>query len=351
MHGQLAQTADQIWNIMREGQSGNWGMDIHQWDWVPGVGVIAMEEYGAAAERADVFAYLESWVSRNREKAPKPMTVNGLAPYAIFPRLYRRSGKSAYLDEAVRTASWLVKEAPRTREGAFEHTVTENVRFPEQVWADTIFMGVLFLARTAALIGSAELADEAQRQALIHLQLLGDKESGVLFHGWNSIAGDHMSAARWTRANGWIAAGIPMILQETAGLVTVPEELAERYVRLMDGLLRFQREDGLWSTVMDRPEFYREVSGSAGIGFGLLKAMEGGWLRQDVRYQAAAERVREAVLRQVGTEGIIGGVSGGTPVMESIEAYRDIPVYPTLYGQGLALMLLAQRMKGGAAHE
>ncbi|RED55697.1 glycoside hydrolase family 88/105 protein [Cohnella lupini] len=338
--------AEKIWLQMKENHAGSWGMDIDHWDWVPGVGVIAMLEYYEATDRPEVLEYLRQWVARNQSKAAGSRVINGIAPYAIFPALYRVTGEEAYRDEAVRIAEWLVAEAPRTREQAFEHTVTEQVAFAEQVWADTIFMAVLFLARTATITGHVVFAEEAQRQVLIHLRLLEDPASGVLFHGWNCVTRDHMSAARWTRANGWIAAGVPMILEETAKLVPVDSEVADRYIRLMDGLLSFQREDGLWSTVMDQAEYYPEVSGSAGIGYGLLRAMEGGWLPEEARYEEAADRVLQAVISHVMENGIVAGVSGGTPVMDSIEAYNQIPQYSTLYGQGLSLMLLAQSVRG-----
>ncbi|MFD0670795.1 glycoside hydrolase family 105 protein [Cohnella sp. GCM10027633] len=346
MSGQLAIAAEKVWNQMKEGHAGDWGMDIEQWDWVPGVGVIAALEYAQAAEGGfEVLSFLQEWVGRNRGKAGGAPVINAIAPYAIYPALYRETQDAAYRESAAATAEWLTKLAPRTREGAFEHTVTENVQFAEQVWADTVFMAALFLARAATMLGDAALAKEANEQTLLHMRLLEDPASGVLFHGWNCETGDHMSAARWTRANAWNAAGVPLILQETSKLVEVPAELIERYARLMDGLVGYQQEDGLWSTVLDRPDFYREVSGSAGIAYGLLKAIEGGWLADDARYGEAARRAVEAVLPYIGEDGIVDGVSGGTPVMESIEAYNEIPVYPTLYGQGLVLMLLSQAMR------
>lgn len=33
--------------------------------------------------------------------------------------------------------------------------------------------------------------------------------------------------------------------------------------------------------------------------------------------------------------------------MESVEAYNGIPVYPTLYGQGLTIMLLGEAIRRG----
>ncbi|MFC3799319.1 glycoside hydrolase family 105 protein [Cohnella sp. GCM10012308] len=335
--------AEKVWRQMIQDHSGNWGMDIDHWDWVPGVGVIALLEYYEATSDVQVLAYLQDWVKRNEAKAMGKTVINSIAPFAIFPALYRLTGDAKFKEEAVRVAEWLLNEAPRTREEAFEHTVTENVAFSEQVWADTIFMAVLFLARTASLLGSAVYAEEALKQLLIHLRLLQDPQPGVLFHGWNCASGDHMSGARWTRANAWIAAGVPMIVAEIDGLVGIPQELKERYGRLMSGLLGYQQTDGLWSTVMDRPDFYREVSGSAGIAYGILKAIELRLIADEEKYAAGADRTYRAIVPYITEEGLVNGVSGGTPVMPTIEAYQnDVPTYPTLYGQGLVLMLLAK---------
>ncbi|MBA2940947.1 glycoside hydrolase family 88 protein [Paenibacillus sp. CGMCC 1.16610] len=337
----LSNTAQKVWQEMMQDHTGNWGMDIEHWDWVPGVGLIAMLDYYEATGKPEVLSYLKQWIERNKEKTKGTKVINSIAPFAIFPALYRLEEDVWFRDEAVRIAEWMIAEAPRTREMAFEHTVTENAVFSEQVWADTLFMAVLFLARTASLVGSAKYAEEALQQVLIHLSVLQDESSGVLFHGWNCDSADHMSAARWTRANAWVAAGVPLIVKEIGQLIPVPAELKERYERLISGLISYQQEDGLWSTVMDHPEFYREVSGSAGIGYGIRKAMEIGLIERNDRHQSAADRALAAVLSSISEDGVVSGVSGGTPVMKSIAAYQEIPQYPTLYGQGLALMLLA----------
>jgi unsaturated rhamnogalacturonyl hydrolase len=341
----LQTTAEQVRQQMVSDHSNNWGMDINKWDWVPGVGVIALLEYGQATHQAEIGEYLLAWVKRNHSLAAREPVVNAIAPYAIFPALYRQTGEEWLLEEALRIAEWLITQAPRTRERAFEHTVTENVAFAEQVWADTIFMAVLFLARTARLTGNTTYADEAVEQMLIHLRLLQEETSGVLFHGWNCAAGDHMSGARWTRANAWLAAGIPLIVEELAGLIPLPAELTERYSRLIIGLIAYQQEDGLWSTVLDQPGFYREISGSAGIAYGIRKAHRTGLLEADPAQAAAAERALVAIVPWIDETGIVGGVSGGTPVMPSVAAYNEIPVYPALYGQGLVLLLLSEALE------
>ncbi len=339
-YGSINQTADQVYNYMLLDHSGNWGMDLHHWDWVPGVGVISILSYYENTRKTEVLDDLIKWARQNIQKSEHSRVINSMAPFAIFPALYQHTQDPLFLEKAEQIGQWMLTDAPRTREGAFEHTVTENVSFPEQVWADTIFMAVLFLARLARLTGEASYAVEAVNQLELHLSLLEDKETGVLFHGWNCITQDHMSAARWTRANAWIAVGTPMIVQELEGLAAVSEQALERYRAMMLGLIRFQRADGLWSTVMDRPDFYPETSGSAGIACGILKAVRLGLL--DLSCQDAAFRALEAIVPKVLPSGEVTGVSGGTPVMPTIEAYNEIPCHPTLYGQGLVLMLLSE---------
>ncbi|MEK8128190.1 glycoside hydrolase family 88 protein [Paenibacillus filicis] len=339
----LKQTADRIYAYMLDDHTGNWGLDIGHWDWVPGVGVIAILSYYEKLEQPEVLDRLVRWTADNLHQAERQKVINSMAPFAIFPELYRRTQDSVLLETARRIADWMLHEAPRTREGAWEHTVTENASFPEQVWADTVFMAVLFMARMGRLTGDMAYISEALRQLELHLELLQEEASGVLFHGWNCIAQNHMSAARWTRANAWIAVGTPMILEELAGTATIPEAITTRYVRLMQGLIGYQRADGLWPTVLDREDFYPETSGSAGIACGIRKAVRLNLL--DPANLEAADRALEGVLKTVLPTGEVTGVSGGTPVMPSIEAYNAIPQYPTLYGQGLVLMLLAEAIE------
>lgn len=338
----VKQTADRVYRYMLEDHAGNWGLDIHHWDWVPGVGVISMLAYYESMKQTEIIDQLTGWARQNLRKSEQLKVINSMAPFAIFPALYRHTKNPIFLKTSERIGNWMLTEAPRTREGAFEHTFTENASFPEQVWADTIFMAVLFLARLARLTGNASYAQEAVRQLDLHLELLQDNDTGVLFHGWNSIAQDHMSAARWTRANAWIAVGTPMIVRELRELAELPEDTLERYRKMLQGLLRYQQADGLWATVMDQPSFYPETSGSAGIACGLLLAGKLGLLESGAGGKEAALRAAQAVIDNVLPSGEVTGVSGGTPVMPTIAAYNEIPCYPALYGQGLVLMLLAE---------
>jgi unsaturated rhamnogalacturonyl hydrolase len=332
----------QVYSYMIQDHHGDWGMDIHQWDWVPGVGIMAIVDYGTKLNQESVIRYALEWMETNKDKSDVKKTINSMAPFAVFPALYRATQQSWFLEKSQQIVGWMIDEAPRTREGAFEHTVTENVAFQEQVWADTIYMSVLFLARYAGLTQDRKAAEEALQQTMLHLRLLQNEDTGLLYHGWNCEAENHMSAAQWNRANAWIMIAVPEIVTEIRGVIEIPEELYKRYSKLAKALRDCQAEDGLWHTVLDRPDFYKETSGSAGIASGFIKAVKAGML--DPSYLVPSRLTLENVLPLITSEGEVTGTSGGTAVKPTIEDYNCIRICPTLYGQGLAMQLLLESL-------
>ena len=57
---------------------------------------------------------------------------------------------------------------------------------------------------------------------------------------------------------------------------------------------------------------------------------------------AMALKAMEGVITTINPDGAVQGVSGGTPIMPTIDAYGKLTRYPTLYGQGLTLMMLSE---------
>lgn len=318
--------------------SAQWGLTIDEWDWNAGVGINCISGYYSYCKRPEVLAYLLNWVQRNKHMARKFQHVNAMTPFAIFPEMYRRTEDRYYLDTAIEYGTWIVQHSLRTLTGAFQH----GQGLTEEIWADTIFMVVLFLARLGRQLQDQGFALEAAKQLLLHLQFLQDPDTGVLFHGYQCQERSHKSAGRWTRGNAWITLAAPMIITEIQTIVAVPAEIRERYQRLVVGLVKYQTDNGLWHTIMDHPEFYQESSGSAGIACGILKAIRMGLI--DPSYFPVVEKAVAGLLEKITPNGAVLGVSGGTPILNTIAEYNRLSCYPTMYGQGLTLMLLAEYM-------
>jgi unsaturated rhamnogalacturonyl hydrolase len=126
-------------------------------------------------------------------------------------------------------------------------------------------------------------------------------------------------------------------------MISIPSEIPQRYQRLATGLQKYQASNGLWHTVMDRPEFYQETSGSAGIACGILKSIHQGILAASC--MPTVEKALDGVLQKIDPDGAVTSVSGGTPIMNTIEGYDKLSRYPTCYGQGLTLMLLTEYLQ------
>jgi len=348
---QLAlEKAHQVYEYMKRGNAGlkretahavdhdpaSWGMDINDWDWNAGVGLIAISDYYEKSRSPEILQYLNDWIARNKHQCAKKDYVNFLAPLAIYPDMFLRTNEPYYRDTAVEYADWVMASAGRSRTGVFYHGASVS----GEVWADTVFMALIFLSRTAKLTRDVPIADQVIKQLLSHLQLLQDRKTGVLYHGYHFVEDHHMSGALWTRGNSWVVIGAPMIIETLQGLVEVPDEIITRYRTLVDGILKFQAQNGLWHTVMTRPDFYQETSGSAGNAGGIMKAVRLRLL--DPGTLACALKAMEGVVTQINAEGAVEGVSGGTPIMPTIDAYGQLTRYPTLYGQGLTLLMLGE---------
>jgi unsaturated rhamnogalacturonyl hydrolase len=250
--------------------------------------------------------------------------------------MYLRTGEEYYRDTAVEYADWVMANAGRSRDGVFFHGASVS----DEVWADTVFMALVFLSRTAKLTANITIAEQVVKQLLSHLQLLQDEKTGILYHGYHCVEKHHMSGALWTRGNSWVVIGAPIIIETMRDLVEVPKEIKARYIHLVDGMLNYQADNGLWHTVMNRPDFYQETSGSAGTAGGIMKAVRLRLLESGT--MAKAVKAMDGVISKINPEGAVDGVSGGTPIMASIDAYGKLTRYPTLYGQGLTLLMLSE---------
>lgn len=252
-------------------------------------------------------------------------------------------GNTAY---CVNCAEWLMNSLPKTEMGGFQH-VTMDSENRQQLWADTVFMAVLFLAKIASLTGNQCYAGECEKQFLLHIRFLADRKTGLWCHGWSFERKDNFAGAFWARGNCWFsiaAAELPELLKTEDWVGSL---IADAFRAQADSLCRFQAENGLWHTLIDRQDSYTEVSGSAGFAYGLLKGTRTGLLPGGCG--EAGLRAAQAVRGHIGGDGVVTQVSYGTIVADTLDYYRNVRLLPTGYGQSLTLMMLTELLSRDAA--
>ncbi len=313
-------------------------MDL-TWDWPCGVAYYGVCE---AYERTGKREYLDMVRERVDELIalglPQPWTVNTCAMGHCLLTLYQATGEERYLELIKSKVAYLEHEALRFGDGVLQHTVSADNDFPEQAWADTLFMAAFFLLRVGVLEKDESLIDDALTQWNWHTNYLQDAQKGFFYHGYNNCTRDHMSGIFWGRANAWAA-----YTMAKAGTILPQWYLYPKYMDVagsldeqLSALKMVQTENGLWRTIVDDPESYEEVSASAGIAAAML-------VHGNPLHTKYVDRAIGGVLAHIDPSGKVCNVSGGTAVMKDADGYRGITKrWPQGWGQGLALAFLAE---------
>lgn len=219
----------------------------------------------------------------------------------------------------------------------YQHTVSVNNDFPEQAWADTLFMAGFFLLRMGVLLKDEQLIDDALNQYYWHIKYLQDPESGLYYHGYNNITGDHMSGIKWGRANAWAAYTMSQVGIRLPQCYLYPKflDVVGSLNDQLAALKLYQTENGLWRTIVDDETSYEEVSASAGIAAAMIA--KGNPLH--IKY---INKSIPGMLANVSPDGRVLNVSGGTAVMKDADGYRSISRdWIQGWGQGLVLAFFA----------
>ena len=314
-----------------------WEMDIEHFDWVPAVGLYGIFCAYRKTGISHYWSFLEEWFARHLQSAYFQKTVNSISPMLTAAYMYEIKPNETYIRVIKDMAQYIIKDAPLTVDGGLEHTVTEKVAgFSDQVWADTLFMVCIFLAKAGKILGNQKYIDFAVNQFVIHHKLLYDGE-GLYFHGYNGGTKDHMSAVRWGRANAWIIYSTTAILK-FLGDFDQRFFLETQVKKHIEALLKIQDVNGGFRTILDDKESYVEISATAGIAAGIESAIELGLVGKECWF--AVQKAKEAVIGSIDENGLVCNVSTGTPVIADKEGYKKIRLTSTLYGQGLALIAL-----------
>ncbi|MBW7461476.1 glycoside hydrolase family 88 protein, partial [Paenibacillus sepulcri] len=159
----------------------------------------------------------------------------------------------------------------RFAEGIFQHTVNSvTYQFPEQAWVDTMMMAGYFLIRMGALLERKDYLEDGLLQYHGHERCLQDGVTNLYYHGWDNLAGNHMSGIYWARGNAWaaltMAKALPHIHVTHPSFMMIEGSLRDQ----LSALVRLQSEEGMWHTVLTDDSSYLETSGSAGIAAALL---------------------------------------------------------------------------------
>lgn len=148
-------------NIINDEKNDNnilFDMDI--WDWSQGVALYGIWKYYRLTGERRYLEYLTQWFDTKLNR-PIVHNINTMAPLLTLCFLYEETGREEYRDYCESCAEWLLDGLPKTEMGGFQH-VTIDSDNNQQLWADTVFMAVLFMGKIASITGDERYAGECK---------------------------------------------------------------------------------------------------------------------------------------------------------------------------------------------
>lgn len=322
------------------------GDDIRKyqfWEWTQGVGLYGFWKFFEETKDKKYLDILTKYYDRQMEIGFPAKNINTVTPMLAMSYVAEYTGNQSYMDVCREWADGILKELPRTREGGFQHMTSDTLN-DQEMWDDTLYMTVLFLANMGRILKHDRYLEEAAYQFMVHIKYLADRETGLWFHGWTFHGNHNFVGALWGRGNCWVTAAIPEFLSMADCPDSTRRFLSEAVCRQIESLKNFQDENGMWHTLIDDKDSYVEASATAGFGYGILRAVEMGLVEES--YAECARKALVPILDCINEDGIVEQVSYGTAMGRvTKQFYKEIEIKSMPYGQALAILFLLQALK------
>jgi len=276
-----------------------------------------------------------------------------LHPALLCVTLYKETGLAKYKTAAEKIRDEFDNQ-PRNDSGGFWHKEV----YPNQMWADGIYMAEPFLMRYGAAFDDLEYAsDEATKQVILLANHAYDSSKHLIYHGWddtktaiwaNSETG--VSPEVWSRAMGWYCMALVDILDYLPKSHNNYDRMIEILQGLAVGIKNYQDTDSsLWYQVVDKGDSagnWIETSGSGMFIYTLKKAMRKGYI--DTSYNSAVDKAWKALKTRISFDEsnlpVINDFVGGMGIKPSYSEYvtqTKVSTPPSSHPHGYCAFLLA----------
>jgi rhamnogalacturonyl hydrolase YesR len=150
---------------------------------------------------------------------------------------------------------------------------------------------------------------------------LGAQQSnGLFFHN------ETQARVHWGRGNGWFAAGMAEIMRDLSTGSAHYQTILGGYRQMMEGLLAYQGDNGLWYQVLDMaedPNNWEESSGSAMFTYAMIAGVRRGVLDAGV-YVPVIEAAWSGLQSKISAQGDVSDICVGTWYKASAQEYMSL---------------------------
>ena len=142
------------------------------WDWPCGVAYYGISRAFEVTGSEKYLNLMKDRIDEYMELGLPVWTVNTCAMGHCLITLYEATQDEKYWEVVMSKVDYIRNHALRFGDSVLQHTVSSKNDFPEQAWADTLFMAAYFLLRVGVKLKDEELINDALNQYYWHIKYL-----------------------------------------------------------------------------------------------------------------------------------------------------------------------------------
>lgn len=136
-----------------------------------------------------------------------------------------------------------------------------------------------------------------------------DPAKKMYSHIWDQDRQKFERKLFWGVGNGWAASGMMRVYNAIPGSMKEDKrEIAAFIKEVIDGCLKYKRQDGLFHNILDDPSTFVETNTAQMMAYTIFRAVQAGIL--DKSYLASAYQMRNGAHKKVDKYGLVQGVCG-----------------------------------------
>lgn len=201
-------------------------------------------------------------------------------------------------------------------------------------WCDALFMGPTVWAKMANITGKEEYLKFMDKEYRFSYKYLYSKENHLFFRDDSFFDKKEKNGQPvfWGRGNGWVLAGLPIIIQELPSNFKNKKFYERLFVEMAEKIAVLQDEKGFWHASLLDPDSYPnpEMSCTGFYTYALAWGINHGYLDK-AKYQPIVEKGWQSMVKSVFPNGKLGWVQpvGADPqkVSENMTAVYGVGAF------------------------
>jgi len=239
-------------------------------------------------------------------------TVFGAVPFELF--IQTKEQKYLKLGKTIADAQWILPDSMKSSAQAVEYS-KKGLTWQTRMWIDDMFMITAVQSQAYRATKDKKYIDRATKEMVVYLDSL-QQPNGLFYHAPDV-------PFFWGRGDGWMAAGMSILLKELPKNHPDRKRILEGYKKMMATLLKYQDENGMWHQLIDKPDLsWPETSCTGMFTFAFINGVKSGALDAKV-YAPAARKGWLGLMKYIDEKADVREVCEGTNKKNDLQYYLD----------------------------